>query len=94
MTTNQIRERIGNPQQFLDERAAYRRSAAYLSDNWRDLLARFPNEYVAAFDGALAAHAPSIPELMDALDSQSILRAHTAVRFMRDSDDVLLLSCR
>ena len=93
MTREEILELIGDPRQFVHAHDAYGRSAAYLSEHWGELLASYPGEYVAVHEGAVVAHAPSLHELMRSLDSQSIPRGRTAVRFIDDSDTVLLLPC-
>src|SRR5436305_10892371 len=77
-----VLDMLGDPKQVDRELRAFRKDAQLLSAKREQLLKTYPEQWVAVYEGKVAAAAPTLPRLVDQMKELQIPRGRAAVRFM------------
>src|SRR5437870_1342172 len=77
-----VLEMLGDPKQVDRELRAFQKDAQLLSAKREQLLKTYPEQWVAIYEGKVAAAAPTLQHLVDHLKQLEIPRGRAAVRFM------------
>jgi hypothetical protein len=86
-----IREQFGDPADVARELKAFSRSARSLDMQFPDLVKRYPEQWVAVFDGKVRAHGPTFEAVMDKIVQEGLPRDRTIVCFMDKGERVMIL---
>src|SRR2546421_1387925 len=79
-----VLDMLGDPKQVDRELRAFRRDAQLLSAKREQLLKTYPEQWVAIYEGKVAATAPTLPRLVHQMKELRIPRGRAAVRFMSE----------
>ncbi len=77
MTTQHVHPAIGDPVEFLKEMRSFDRSCDFYNAHYNDLLAAYPDEWVAIHEGEVRAHSTDIHELLAQIDALGVPRGST-----------------
>ncbi len=72
----------------------YRADARYFEAHRQDLLARYPDHWVAIYHSRVVATARRLPALLEKLDRQRLPRSEVFIEHLAAQDDVLILPVR
>ena len=86
-----ILEQLGIPAEVVRELKAFSRSARSLSNQYPQLVDRYPNQWVAVLDGKVRAHGRTFHEVMKKVDQEGLPREHAVVRFIDKGERVMIL---
>jgi hypothetical protein len=86
-----ILEQIGDPADVVRELKAFSRSARSLANQHTHLVDRYPNQWVAIFDGKVRAHGRSFHEVLEKIDQEGLPRGRTIVRFIDKGERAMIL---
>jgi hypothetical protein len=88
---NSILDQLGDPADVARELREFRRAARSLSDQYPQLVDRYPDQWVAIFNGKVRAHGQSFQDVMEQIEREGLPRERTVVRFMDKSDRAMIL---
>lgn len=86
-----IQEFMGDPRKIADELKRYRKSALMLSRQRPRMIEKFPQKWIALFDGEVKATDKSFDKLMEKIDEQKLPRGEILVRFIDNTQRTLIL---
>jgi hypothetical protein len=86
-----IIEQLGDPAEVNRELARFRKSAQLLSSQRARLIERYPEQWVAVYDGKVRAHGRTLEATLKQLDEDGIPRAHTAIGFVSENDQTMIV---
>ena len=89
MTEAEIRELIGDPEEFWQKREAFARSEQFFWDNHDRLLKEHPESWVGVYEEELRV-ADTLDALLEALDQAGIPRGETCVHFVTAEKRILI----
>lgn len=70
----------------------FQREVDYYETHREELLARYPEQWVAIFNGEVAAADPDVDRLLELLEERHIPKEKAFVERVTDRDDLLILS--
>jgi hypothetical protein len=73
------------------ELAQFRQDADYYAEQFEQLLARYPDQWIAIYQRALVAAAADLPGLLAALRERGIPVEETLVKYLSTEEPVLIL---
>ena len=77
MTTQRLHEAIGDPKEFLREETSFRESCLFYNAHYQELLQRYPDEWIAIYDGEVRGQATDLQQLLAQIDALGIARSAT-----------------
>jgi hypothetical protein len=86
-----VREHIGDPADIVRELQEFGRSTRSLSNQYPDLVDRYPGQWVALHNGKVRAHGRTFQDVMQKIDQEGLPRARTVVRFIDQDDRIMIL---
>lgn len=93
MDRSEVLKVIGNPKQVAREMKEFRQRAKVFSTaNSTQLIAQYPNQWVAANEKGVVAHAKTLPALMDRLVKVNIPPSRVMVRFIEKRQRRVILT--
>jgi hypothetical protein len=69
----------------------FRKAAQALSADHPRLIDKYPNQWVAVYDGKVAAHASTLPAILGKIKRKRIPQAHTIVRYIEKNKRTMIL---
>jgi hypothetical protein len=69
----------------------FRKAAQALSADHSRLIGKYPNQWVAVYDGKVAAHASTLPAVLGKIKRKRIPQAHTIVRYIEKNNRTMIL---
>ena len=89
----EAKEWLGDlPENAANDLRDFARSSELLSSG-RDLAEKYPQKWIAVYDGEVRAVADELDALLDELDSLDVPRSSTVVRDMEKEPRTLILYC-
>jgi hypothetical protein len=82
MTTQRVHPAIGDPVEFVQRQASFKKSCDYFDAHYFELLTRYPDQYIGIFNGEVRAHATDIHQLIAELDTLAVPRGTTYIEFL------------
>ncbi len=73
------------------ELAQFREDADYYGEHYEDLLARYPNQWVAIYRQQLVGAAPVLDDLLTELERRGVPAEAALVKYMVTGDPVFIL---
>ncbi len=77
--------------QVQEELERFNEDMAYFDAHRQELLARYPERWVAVYDGRVVGTAKHLPRLMAQLERQGIPKGRAFVEYVTGHDDLLIL---
>lgn len=87
----EILELIGDPEHLEKELEEFRTNARVLSAEQGRLISRYPQRWVAVYEGDVAADAPTLADLIRQIDERGLPRGHVIVRYIDKHPRTLIL---
>jgi hypothetical protein len=69
----------------------FRKAAQAFSSEHPRLIDKYPNQWVAVYDGKVAAHASTLPAILGKIKRKRIPQAHTIVRYIEKNKRTMIL---
>ena len=69
----------------------FRKAAQALSSGHPRLIDKYPNQWVAVYNGKVAAHASTLPAILGKMKRKRIPQAHTIVRYIEKNKRTMIL---
>jgi hypothetical protein len=82
---------IGDPRQIAESMRRFEKSTSYVHANYRRLLRKYPDTWIAVLDGQVRATATSVPALLRKMDKQGLPRAETHLEFLDSNPPILIV---
>ena len=79
------------PDEMARSLRAFQRSEHVLSDDHPNLIAAYPDQWVAVSESAVLAHSETLQDLLGQIDAQGISRSDVIVRFIERTQRTLIL---
>ena len=89
-----ILEQIGSPAEVDREIQSFRRAALRLSSKHPNLVDKYPNEWVAVYQGRVRARGRSLNSLLIQLEKKGLPREHVLIRHLTKQRRAMILNCR
>jgi hypothetical protein len=80
-----------NPFRLNRDLQRFRKAAQALSADHPRLVDKYPNQWVAVYDGKVAAHASTLPAILGKIKRKRIPQAHTIVRYIEKNKRTMIL---
>jgi hypothetical protein len=80
-----------NPVRLNRDLQRFRKAAQALSADHPRLIDKYPNQWVAVYDGKVAAHASTLPAILAKIKRKRIPQAHTIVRYIEKNKRTMIL---
>lgn len=82
---------LGNPDELALQLEAFARDAEVFSSALEHLIAKYPKQWVAVYDGKVQATSPTLPGLLETLDHLQVPRDRAIVRFIDRNERTMIL---
>lgn len=82
LSEEEVLEIIGDPREIARASELFRKSIDALLSQESKLMKRYPQEWVAFYDGRLRAHDKSLDAVLEMLDAKGLPRGETLVEFL------------
>jgi hypothetical protein len=82
---------IGDPSEIVESLRRFEKSTMYVESNYKRLLRRYPDTWIAVLDGEVRATARSVPALLRTIDAQGIPRAETYIDYLDTNPPILIV---
>ena len=86
-----IADLIGDPREIEESLLRFEKSAMYVESNYKRLLRRYPDTWIAVLDGKVRATAESAPALLRKIDELGMPRAETHRRFLDTNPPIFVV---
>ncbi len=87
-----VLNQLGDPAELARrELQRFGRSARVLTTQYPRLIAHYPNEWIALYDGAVRAHGGSYQAVLDQVDRAGLPREHVMIQFIDTSPRSMIL---
>lgn len=86
-----IRDVIGDPRKIDEELVQFRRAAQRFSSDQPRFIEKYPNQWVAVFDGKVEASAKTHDDLLRAIDEKKLPRNRVMTRYIEDRQRTFIL---
>lgn len=87
----QVLQMLGDPKQVDSELATFRKDARVLSSKRERLLRKYPQQWIAVYEGQVAAHATTLADLISMMRDLGIPRGRAVVRFITSNPRKMIL---
>lgn len=88
----EILELLGDPREVARDLQAFAKSERAFAASYSRLIEKHPREWVAFFNGRLAAHGPTLESLIALMDEQHIPRGRAFIQFLDPNPPLRILS--
>lgn len=82
---------LGNPDELAQQLKAFARDAEVFSSAREHLIAKYPKQWVAVYDGKVQATSSTLPKLLQMLDRLKVSRDRAIVRFIDRNERTMIL---
>lgn len=86
-----VLEMLGDPKKVDQELRAFRKDARLLSSRRKHFLQQYPNQWVAIYQGDVAAQARTLPALVERMRQLNIPRGRAIVRYINNNPRKMIL---
>jgi hypothetical protein len=86
-----VLEMLGDPKKVDRELRAFGKDARILSSKRKHLLQQYPQQWIAIYDGEVAAQARTLPVLVETLRRLGIPRGRAIVRYINNNPRKMIL---
>lgn len=86
-----LRQLGGSAREIAEDLSGFAQSENVLSARREEFVAKYLKRWVGVYEGAVAASAETLDELLAELDRTGVPRRHTAVRFIDNDERALIL---
>jgi hypothetical protein len=86
-----IEQHLGGPREISGELRRFRKSALVFSRERPRMIEQHPQEWVAVYNGKVAATNKSLPRLLKKLDAAKIPRGEALIRFIDRTERTMIL---
>ena len=86
-----VLEQLGDPAEVVRELQEFDRDTRSFSDQRPQLLARYPDQWVAFLGGAVRAHGPTFQDVLEKVDRAGLPRERIVVAYLDKDDRTLIL---
>jgi hypothetical protein len=80
-----------NPVRLNRDLRRFREAAQAFSSGHPRLIDKYPNQWVAVYNGKVAAHASTLPAILGKMKRKRIPQAHTIVRYIEKNKRTMIL---
>lgn len=91
VTEKQVIDLLGAPVEIDKEIQDLHKSARILSSQRQRLIEKYPQKWVALYQGAIGASAPTYSQLLSRIDRENISRSSVIVRFISKNIKTMIL---
>lgn len=86
-----VKEALKDPKRVSRELQRFQKDAQILSSEHHQLIERYPNRWIAVYDGKVRAHARTLNALISKIERQGFPRDHVIIRYIDRSERTLIL---
>lgn len=91
LSKEEVLELIGDPREINRSLAIFSKSTRLVADHYSELMERYPDEWIAVYNGRVRAHGKSFQAVLDEVDAKGLPRAQTLLRFMNTKPQTLIV---